>query len=195
MYRYTRGCLRPCMYDCRKGDIDPVSRILGWNCLGECRYKCMHEVTAERMQNGLPMLQYHGRWPFIRVLGVENPASSFFSLANAAPHVYFGLFRRSEYVPAHGYMRPWLLMYSLVCAYAWICSAAYHARETALTTKLDFSGALVLLVFASCLALRRLIGPTGSSSRGILIFLVFSTAALATVMQIRRLFDGSVGAR
>ncbi|CAM9992333.1 unnamed protein product [Discosporangium mesarthrocarpum] len=39
-------------------------RMLGWGCKSECGYKCMSQHVEYRSQMGMPMLQYHGKWPF-----------------------------------------------------------------------------------------------------------------------------------
>lgn len=86
--------------------------LLGWRCDEDCGYHCMHEVTMEDVLHSRPVRQFHGKvhiceppcilkythyiyictytsfspckWPFVRVLGVQEPASMLFSLFNGA---------------------------------------------------------------------------------------------------------------
>ena len=39
----------------------------------------MWQATDARAAAGGRTLQYHGKWPFVRVLGVQEPVSAFFS--------------------------------------------------------------------------------------------------------------------
>jgi hypothetical protein len=42
-----------------------------WDCASECEYQCMIRREAERQLEGLPPVQYHGKWPFKRFLGIQ----------------------------------------------------------------------------------------------------------------------------
>jgi hypothetical protein len=44
----------------------------------------MWQATDARAAAGGRMLQYHGKWPFVRVLGVQEPVSAFFSAVTGA---------------------------------------------------------------------------------------------------------------
>ena len=44
----------------------------------------MHRIVAERVARGEAVQQYHGKWPFVRLAGVQEPASMLFSLLNLA---------------------------------------------------------------------------------------------------------------
>ena len=37
----------------------------------DCKYLCMRQHTEQRRALGQPVLKYHGKWPFVRVLGVQ----------------------------------------------------------------------------------------------------------------------------
>lgn len=178
------------MRGCEEEHIEPFSRALGWACEDHCRYYCMHEITQQRVAAGQPVLQYNGRWPFYRFLGAENPASVFFSLANAAPHA-INLFwnKRPNY-----FMSPWLSIYPLVGVNAWLCSAVFHTRELAFTTNLDYISALLLLSYVCVLAVRRLVGPLQSSKAWVAWAVngTFVLALGAVGVQIWRMLQGKV---
>ena len=57
-----------------------------WTCEDNCRYLCMIDNVAVRETHEEPTVQYYGRWPFLRVCGVEEVASSGLSLLKAFLH-------------------------------------------------------------------------------------------------------------
>ena len=76
--------------------------MLQWSWTDDCRYECMHRIVAERVACGEEIQQYHGKWPFVRVAGVQEPASALFSLANLAGYVvgfpaYWAVVRRDDF--------------------------------------------------------------------------------------------------
>lgn len=150
----------------------------------------MHRITQKRIERGQPVLQYNGRWPFLRWFGAENPASVVFSLANAVPHLV-ALF--SSKWPSY-FMSPWLAMYPLVGINAWLCSAVFHTREVAFTTNLDYVSALLLLSYACFLALRRLVGPVENGKMGLsaTVNTAFVLALAAVGVQVWRMLQGQV---
>lgn len=77
-----------------------------WTCEDDCRYSCMHQVTSEDVKARKPIRQFYGKvwnkyinsflyilhlplqWPFVRFLGIQEPASVIFSLLNLVTHLY-----------------------------------------------------------------------------------------------------------
>ena len=51
-------------------------RLMRWDCLSECKYRCMRELTELREQKGLKVVKFYGKWPFRRVCGVQELFSS-----------------------------------------------------------------------------------------------------------------------
>jgi hypothetical protein len=64
---------RVCVQECLSSDWEPTAslRLLGWTATANCCYECSWNRTAWRMERGEPPLQYHGKWPFYRLLGVQ----------------------------------------------------------------------------------------------------------------------------
>lgn len=62
-------------------------RILGWSCADECSYGCMWRTVFAFLERGWPIPQFYGKWPFLRLFGMQEPASVIFSLLNFAMHV------------------------------------------------------------------------------------------------------------
>ena len=57
-------------------------RLLGWNCELNCDYQCQRIITGERIKNHEEIYQFHGKWPFLRVLGIQELTSVVMSLGN-----------------------------------------------------------------------------------------------------------------
>ena len=126
-------------------------RALGWSCAEDCRYECMHAVTRARVAHGARVLQYHGKWPFVRVAGLQELGSVTFSVLNAVPHLDYLFRRRALYAPrlrARPVLRPVLLGYSCVALNTWLWSAVFHARDTWWTERLDYHCATALLCYS-----------------------------------------------
>lgn len=89
---------------------------------------------------GRPVAQFHGKWPFHRLLGMQEPFSVLFSLLNLAAHLH-GLARlRSRVPPSYPLLRYYKL-FSYVASASWVFSAVFHARDFPLTEELDYLGA------------------------------------------------------
>mmetsp|Transcript_3111 Transcript_3111/g.11282 ORF Transcript_3111/g.11282 Transcript_3111/m.11282 type:complete len:146 (+) Transcript_3111:3-440(+) len=62
-------------------------RLMQWDCLGDCKYRCMQEQSERRRKQSLDLYKYYGKWPFTRVLGVQELCSSGFSVLILLAHV------------------------------------------------------------------------------------------------------------
>ncbi|KAE8679054.1 hypothetical protein F3Y22_tig00111402pilonHSYRG00738 [Hibiscus syriacus] len=56
--------------------------------LPKCRYNCMVDREKEREAVGNGPVKYHGKWPFERVFGIQEPASVAFFALNLATHFH-----------------------------------------------------------------------------------------------------------
>lgn len=140
-------------------------RLTRWTCLDNCRYACMHTITDAAIDAGTRIHQYHGKWPFWRFAGMQEPASVVFSLLNLLFHArgYMQLQRR---IPDAFPMKRYYLMFALVSANAWIWSSVFHTRgvygpaqpgvtgthslfqDLPITEKLDYFSAALAILFA-----------------------------------------------
>ena len=73
--------------------------------------------------------QYYGKWPFTRVLGMQELFSVLFSFGNMIPFVYYRNAWRKRASPKF-YLVPLFKIYCLVGINTWLWSAAFHARDT-----------------------------------------------------------------
>jgi post-GPI attachment to proteins factor 3 len=98
-----------------------------------------------------PVVQYHGKWPFYRFMGVQEPFSVLFSLMNFLAHRE-GMQRVREFIPARYSLRPYYLTFGYFGLASWIFSMIFHTRDFNLTEKLDYfaAGASVLYGLYFC---------------------------------------------
>lgn len=129
--------------------------LLGWSCALNCDYECQRIITHERIKNDEPILQFHGKWPFKRVWGIQEPALVVFSLGNWYVS-YRGMKRlwaaykdakRIDVAASVTLMNAWIV--ACISAAAWIFSAIFHTRDFLVTEHLDyyFAGLTVLSSF------------------------------------------------
>ena len=133
-----------------------------WDCQSDCRYLCMwHREKQKEPGNPGLVEKYHGKWPFVRVLGMQEIASVFLSLLNLAVHLYVLLIfkrRMSGRYPIRWRLSPYTPLYIIQIALsvnAWLWSAIFHGRDTPTTEKFDYFSAGGLIAFNLILSLVR----------------------------------------
>ncbi|KAJ8892815.1 hypothetical protein PR048_005396 [Dryococelus australis] len=108
-----------------------------WSCAEECQYNCMWKTVDAFMERKWDVPQFHGRWPFSRILGLQEPASVLFSFLNFCAHFYMLKVFRKE-VPKSSPMF-WLWhFYAAVCLNGWFWSCIFHTRDFPFTEKMDY---------------------------------------------------------
>ncbi|KAJ7982013.1 Post-GPI attachment to proteins factor 3 [Quillaja saponaria] len=135
-----------------------------WDCQGDCRYYCMLEREKERESLNKGPVKYHGKWPFVRVYGIQESASVAFSALNLAVHfhgwlsffilLYYKLPLKDDKKAYYEYATLWHI-YGLLSMNSWFWSAVFHSRDVDLTEKLDYSSAVALLGYSLILAILR----------------------------------------
>lgn len=118
--------------------------------------KEINERIQEQVKNALDkltpvqkgMVQFHGKWVFIRVLGMQEPLSVLFSLLNLAVHLRY-LPRLRKMVPDVFPLKMVYLAHGLISCNAWLWSAIFHARDKPFTERMDYfsAGAAILSGF------------------------------------------------
>ncbi|KAI9737008.1 MAG: hypothetical protein M1834_000597 [Cirrosporium novae-zelandiae] len=142
-----RQCVQVCKEEnCRKGSsgIPLHRRLLLWDCPSECDYICQHVVTDHRLARDPPymdpIVQFHGKWPFYRFMGMQEPFSVLFSLLNFMAHQH-GLYKVREQIPASYPLRKYYVAFAYFGLVTWIFSMAFHTRDFDITEKMDYFGA------------------------------------------------------
>lgn len=120
-------------------------RVLLWNCASECDYTCQHIITARRLSANQPIVQFYGKWPFHRFLGMQEPFSVLFSLGNLWAH-WEGLQKIRTNVSPSYTMRRFYIRLAYVNLASWIASSVFHMRDFKYTEEADYfaAGANVL---------------------------------------------------
>lgn len=126
-----------------------TSYLFLWTCPLDCDFKCRSHVTAMREKQGLPRVQFYGKWPFDRLLGVTEFFSTVFSIGN----LWVNLTNLKNYNSIMSSMKAsdktcqkyvMLVQYRLLLAVAvvgWFLSAVFHTRDVPVTETLDYLGA------------------------------------------------------
>lgn len=148
-----QSCVGKCHEMCRSENgpsISMIDRLFQWKCPDECRYLCMRQhVKQLRQSGGNQTLQYHGKWPFIRILGMQELFSVLFSVGNLlAQYRGYRKFRRALLVvsPKKYVFAPLVLIAFISNCNGWIWSSIFHARDFILTERLDYFSALWLVL-------------------------------------------------
>ncbi|KAI4333332.1 hypothetical protein L6164_018160 [Bauhinia variegata] len=134
------------------------------DCLGDCQYHCMLDREKERALLGNGPVKYHGKWPFRRIFGMQEPASVALSAINLVMHLhgwvsfitllYYNMPLKDGKKPFYEYAALWHI-YGILSLNSWIWSAVFHSRDVYLTEHLDYSSAVALLGYSLILAILR----------------------------------------
>lgn len=155
---------------------DTTSMVLQywqWDCTSDCSYLCMWKLEAVKTGG---VEKYYGKWPFVRYMGMQEPASVIFSMLNLAVHAY-ALIKLSKRLIKSKTSSPSLksnakssssspsspsqfaslwLLHVTVTINAWLWSAVFHGRDTKLTERLDYFSAGAHIAFSLFLSIVRL---------------------------------------
>lgn len=122
-----QSCVSDCSSLCDPSELPTTLRLTRWTCSDDCKYVCMQDITTQKMENGKPVLQYYGKWPFWRLSGIQEPASVAFSLLNMWFHLKGNIKLRHD-IPKHHPMRWYYLAWSIASINTWIWSTVFHTR-------------------------------------------------------------------
>lgn len=151
------------MIDGRKTFLSSmVSKATFWDCMSECDYECQQIITYDRIRKNKKILQFHGKWPFKKIMGFQEFFASIFSIGNFIPQ-YRGykliqkrLERNSKRAVTDVFYEMMLRNYmwvSIMGMLAWTSSTVFHLRDLVVTEKFDyfFAGGTVLSGFHAIL--------------------------------------------
>ena len=132
-------------------------RLLGLTCREDCRYDCMWETVQEMKIRHGEVPQFHGKWPFIRYWGLQEPASVLFSVLNLLSNLSMLVWFRGT-VPNNSPMYNAWIFYSLTAINAWFWSTIFHARDTNLTEMMDYFSAFSTVLASLLVCCLRIVG-------------------------------------
>ena len=102
-----------------------------------------------------PVYQYHGKWPFYRFLGIQEPFSVLFSLFNFLAHVW-GVSQLREKIPPSYPLRRYYILFGWFGYFAWTASMVFHTRDFDITEKTDYFGAGAYVLYGLYFAVIRI---------------------------------------
>lgn len=148
----------PCSPLCGNSGPPALSlTLMQWTCAADCQYQCMWAMESAKVadagsRSAAAVEKYHGKWPFVRVYGMQEPASVAFSLLNLLSNLHCAMaaLRRRRLSAATGpppaRLWGWVAHFALSCN-AWVWSAVFHCRDTRLTERLDYYSAGAAVAF------------------------------------------------
>ncbi|KAI8380462.1 Per1-like protein [Choanephora cucurbitarum] len=147
-------CANKCSYLSCPTQLDFFLRLLQWTCPENCRYECMQKITDYSVQHHKTIYQYFGKWPFYRAFGIQEPASVLFSIGNGLVQAY-AFMQLWHHVPSTYFLRPWMLLYTIIGMNAWVWSTVFHSRDKEWTQLLDYFSAAMYVLYSLYFALLR----------------------------------------
>ncbi|KAI8075449.1 Per1-like-domain-containing protein [Gilbertella persicaria] len=145
------ACVEHCTATTAITQLPLYLRLLRWTPRQDCSYHCMQKITYRAMAEGSHIHQYHGKWPFQRVFGIQEPASVIFSILNGWMHLRY--FKRIKQQVSDAYfLKPFYLGIAVVGMNAWLWSTVFHTRDTSITEKLDYFSAGLYILVGFCVA-------------------------------------------
>lgn len=124
------------------------------------------------------MVQYHGKWVFVRFLGAQEPLSVLFSLMNMRVHV-LAFFALRKQLPDAFPLKLVYIVHTLICINAWFWSAIFHTRDKNFTEKLDYYAAASVIMSGFFFSACRLFRISSNSSR----FLLFRRVCIGSLIM------------
>ncbi|KAJ9475392.1 Protein PER1 [Pseudozyma hubeiensis] len=122
------------------------------------------------------MVQFHGKWVFIRFLGAQEPLSVLFSLMNLKVH-WNALFMMRKQLPDAFPLKLVYIVHTLISMNAWMWSAVFHTRDKNWTEKLDYFSAGSVIMSAFFFSAARLFRIAPGSER----FVLFRRACMGAL--------------
>ncbi|KAG2236939.1 hypothetical protein INT48_002008 [Thamnidium elegans] len=149
------SCVEKCTSQTSISQLPLYLRLLRWTVKQDCGYHCMQNITQYAIDNNRYIHQYHGKWPFQRFFGIQEPASVIFSILNGVMHLRY--FRRLKaQVPDTYFLKKFFMVIPITGMNAWIWSTVFHVRDTPLTEKLDYFSAGLYILYGFCIVVLRI---------------------------------------
>ncbi|XP_017780018.1 PREDICTED: post-GPI attachment to proteins factor 3 [Nicrophorus vespilloides] len=160
---HFRNCMRRCEFErCENGGSDFAAReiqpvhlwLMQWTCTDECKYDCMWRTVDAYNKRNYKTPQFYGKWPFIRIFGVQEPASVLFSLFNFYANLQ-GILNFRKTVRPDAPMFWFWHFFCIVSLNGWFWSTVFHARDFPNTEFMDYSCAFsMVLMSCYCMIMR-----------------------------------------
>ncbi|GAA53896.1 post-GPI attachment to proteins factor 3, partial [Clonorchis sinensis] len=137
--------------------VDMLEDTIHWHCPRECGYRCMWKTVEAFVSDGLPTPQFYGKWPFLRLLGIQEPASALLSALNLLIQFRYLALLCLQFDNRLPMFKYWIAQY-LGSINAWLWSTVFHTCDVPFTEKMDYFSATAF-VMASIITLQRRVFP------------------------------------
>ena len=154
---FSKNCSSPTLEQKFVNQQNYPEKLLAWSCSDECKYNCMWDAVALFQKHEHQVPQFYGKWPFVRILGLQEPASVIFSILNLIPHILMQIKFRKSVTKLAPMFSIWTL-YGLVSINTWTWSTVFHARDNPFTEMMDYFCAFSVVSFSLLAFFIRLFG-------------------------------------
>ncbi|KAI0987992.1 hypothetical protein GJ496_009073 [Pomphorhynchus laevis] len=127
--------------------------------LPQCQYKCMWRTVDILLEQNKPIPQFGGRWPFIQLFNLQEPASFLFSMLNlfATVHCLHNFYHNwNVHISRSDMFWPYMYFYK-VATNAWFWSTVFHAYDFPFSEKMDYLSAALLVFYHVLLCTYRIL--------------------------------------
>lgn len=169
-----RTCVSRCQGDSSDGSLmvaPCVQESYVWDCQADCRYRCMWSIekTKRSSGNNSGVEKYFGKWPFVKIGPIQEPASVLMSVINMLANAYclkrlLGTFREKGHT-VHQFKNTLWMIHFVLATHAWIWSSVFHSRDVLATERLDYFSAGGLMVFDMYLSCCRVLSLSSAAFR------------------------------
>jgi hypothetical protein len=88
--------------------------------------------------------------------------------------------------------RSWVVAYGVMASIAWVCSTVFHARKVSPTILMDYTSALMFLMFGLFVALRRTLHFSLLRTRPYVSLLLFGSMSWVCLSRVYAMYHGRV---
>lgn len=149
-------CTRQCRKTCAPSSIPAYLQYLYWDCPSECDYECMHWLSRQLKEEYDTVWKFYGHWPYVRLLGLQEPAAAIFSVGNMIPHMLNIYNNRIVYSKPGTPLGKHLVAYSIVALLAWTASSVFHTRKIDPFISFDYGFAYLFICYGLWISFTRL---------------------------------------
>ncbi|ESN96701.1 hypothetical protein HELRODRAFT_95556 [Helobdella robusta] len=143
---YSRNCSTPEKQKKFYNKHPLILKLTMWDCLDECEHQCIWPTVDVFREEHDIVPKFYGKWPFIRILGSQEIASSIASLLNLCSHIYMIRIFRKQVRSSSAMYYLWNVT-TLVGINTWFWSFLFHMRDTPFTEKMDYFCAVSAVMY------------------------------------------------